>query len=236
MTTAATQIYGALRLCGILAEGETPSSETAANGLTAFNQWLDADSINRGSVFALQDQPFSWIANTASRTLGPSGTLGVGTRPIALDASTYFVDTTNSISFGPIPLVDAEVYNTIASKTQTSTYPDVLWVNMTMPDITLTVYPVPTIALTWHFMSVIPLTQPALLSTALSVPPGYLRYFRYNLAVELASEFGVEAPPDVRRIAAQTMRSIKRINKPDMSMGIPYGLSPVINHDIISGT
>jgi len=97
-------------------------------------------------------------------------------------------------------------------------------------------YPVPNAALTWHFMSVVPLSQPATLSTVLSVPPGYLMYFRFNLAVMLASEFGVDPPAQVVRAAAAARRSIKRINRPSVSQSLPYGLIPVVNHDIIAGT
>jgi hypothetical protein len=55
-TTAGDQIYAALRLIGQLAEGETPSAETAQDALTALNQMLDSWSIERLSVFSTQDQ------------------------------------------------------------------------------------------------------------------------------------------------------------------------------------
>ena len=42
------------------------------------------------------------------------------------------------------------------------------------------------------------IAEPLLLNTTLSFPPGYLRCFKYNLACEIAAEFGVEAPPTVR--------------------------------------
>lgn len=38
MTTAGDQINGALRLLGVLAEGETPSAETSQDALSALNQ------------------------------------------------------------------------------------------------------------------------------------------------------------------------------------------------------
>ena len=222
MATCAELINGALRLLGVLAEGEVPSAATADDALVAMQQMIDSWSTERLSVFTTQDQVFTWPAGQLSQTLGPSGDF-VGTRPIQLDDSTYFVDTSNGISFG-IKLINQQQYDGIAVKTVTSSYPQVLWVNTNYPDVDLHVYPVPTRALEWHFISVEPLTQPATLSTVLSFPPGYLRAFRYNLACEIAPEFGVEPSPQVQRIAMSSKRNLKRINNPEDVMSIPYSI------------
>jgi hypothetical protein len=221
-TTAGDQINGALRLIGQLAEGEEPSAATATDALAALNQMIDSWNTERLSVFSTQDQVFSWLPNFATRTLGPTGDF-VGNRPILIDDSTYFRDPSSNISFG-IKLVNQQQYNGIAVKTVTSTYPQVMFVNMTYPDITMTVYPVPTKVLEWHIVSVQELTTPALLSTPLAFPPGYLRAFRYNLACELAPEFGVEPSPQVSRIAMYSKRNLKRINNPDDIMSLPYSI------------
>ena len=55
-----------------------------------------------------------------------------------------------------------------------------------------------------------------------ALPPGFLRAFRYNLACELAPEFGVEPSRHVQRIAMTSKRNLKRINNPDDLMSIPY--------------
>jgi hypothetical protein len=95
---------------------------------------------------------------------------------------------------------------------------------MGYPDITLTVYPKPTQDLVWHMISVEELSQPATLATPLYFPPGYLRAFTYNLAMEFAPEFGVEPSPQVQRIAMTSKRDLKRINNPDDVMALPYAL------------
>ena len=221
-TTAGDQINAALRLIGSLAEGETPSAETSQDALVALNQMLDSWSTERLAVFSTQTQVVSWPANVAERTLGPSGDF-VGVRPILLDDSCYFKDPSTGISYGLV-FVNQQQYNGIALKTVTSTYPQSMWVNMTYPNITMTVYPVPTRTLEFYLVSVDELTQPATLNTALAFPPGYLRCFKYNLACEIAAEFGVEAPPTVQRIAMASKRNLKRINNPDDIMSLPYNL------------
>jgi hypothetical protein len=222
MATAGDLINGSLRLIGVLAEGETPSAETAQDALVAMNQMIDSWNTERLAVFSTVDQVETWPPSTRSRTFGPSGDI-VGTRPVAIDDSTYFRDPATGISYG-LKLINQQQYNGIAVKTVTSTYPQVLWVNMTYPNIEMYVYPVPTKVLEFHIVSVQELSQPANLATDLAFPPGYLRAFRYNLACELAPEFGVEPSRQVQRIAMTSKRNLKRINNPDDIMALPYSI------------
>ena len=222
MTSAGDLINGSLRLLGVLAEGETPSAETSQDALAAMNQMIQSWNTERLAVFSTQDQVVTWPPSTISRTFGPTGDI-VANRPVAIDDSTYFRDPASGISYG-LKLINQQQYNGIAVKTVTSTYPQVLWVNMTYPDIEMYVYPVPTKVLEFHVVSVNELTQPVNLATDLAFPPGYLRCFRYNLACELAPEFGTEPSRQVQRIAMTSKRNIKRINNPDDIMALPYSI------------
>tara|TARA_R110000868_G_scaffold89184_1_gene248332 strand:+ start:921 stop:1634 length:714 start_codon:yes stop_codon:yes gene_type:complete len=219
--TAGEQINRALRLLGVLAEGETSSASVSQDSLMAMNQMIDSWNTERLAVFSTEDQIFTWPASLISRTLGPTGDF-VGNRPILLDDATYF-KAPNGVSYG-IKMINQQQYNGIAVKTVTSTYPQVMWVNMTFPNVEMTVYPRPTQNLEFHFVSVQKLDQVANLSTVLYYPPGYLRAFTYNLAMEIAPEFGVEPSPQVKRIAMTSKRDLKRINNPDDVMAVPYAL------------
>jgi hypothetical protein len=220
--TAGDQINRALRLLGVLAEGETPSAATSQDALVAMNQMIDSWSTERLSVFCTQDQIFTWPAGQYIRTLGPSGDF-IGLRPVLLDDATYFRDPGTNVSFG-IKFINQQQYNGIAVKTVTSTYPQVIFVNMGFPNVTMSIYPRPTRDLEWHFVSVQVLAEAALLSTDLFFPPGYMRAFAYNLAMEIAPEFGVEPSPQVQRIAMTSKRNLKRINNPDDVMSMPYAI------------
>ena len=220
-TTAGDQINRALRLLGVLAEGETPSAATSQDALTALNQMIESWNTERLTVFSTQDQVFTWPSGTISRTLGPSGDF-VGNRPVLLDDATYF-KASNGVSYG-IKFINQQQYDGIAVKTVTSTFPQVMFTNMTFPNIEMTIYPKPTQDLEWHFISVKELDNPATLVTNLTFPPGYLRAFVYNLAMEIAPEFGVEPSPQVQRIAMTSKRNLKRINNPDDVMAMPYAI------------
>lgn len=222
ITTVGDQINRALRLLGVLAEGETPSAATSQDSLMAFQQMVDSWNTERLAVFSTQDQIFTWPAGQINRTLGPSGDF-VGNRPILLDDATYYRDPSTNVSFG-IKIINQQQYDGIAVKTVTSTYPQVLFINMTYPDVDMYIYPKPTRDLEWHFISVEELSNPATLVTSLLFPPGYLRAFTYNLAMEIAPEFGVEPSPQVKRIAMTSKRNLKRINNPDDVMSMPYAI------------
>ena len=222
MTTAGDQINGALRLLGVLADGETPSAGTSQDALSALNQMIDSWGTEKLSTFTTQEQVFSWLPGLTSQTLGPSGDF-VGDRPVLTDDATYFVDASTGISYG-IKLINQQQYDGIAVKSVTSTFPQVMWINTNYPNIDMHVYPVPTKVLEWHFISAAQLTQPATIATPLYFPPGYMRAFRYNLACEIAPEFGVEPSGTVGRIAMASKRNLKRINNPDDIMSIPYAI------------
>lgn len=204
-------INRALRLLGVLAEGESPSAETSADAFMAFVQMIDSWNTERLSVFSTMDQIFTWPAGEKTRTLGPTGDF-VGQRPITVDDSTYYKY--NNISYN-IQIINQDQYNSIALKSTTTTLPSVMWINESFPDVEITIYPVPTGDLEFHFVSVEPLTEPADINQDLLMPPGYLRAFVYNLALELAPEFGVSPSADVRRVAMVSKRNIKRINNPE---------------------
>jgi hypothetical protein len=210
-----------LRLLGVLAEWETPSAETANDALIALNQMLDSWSTERLSVYSTRDQVFTWPANEISQTIGPSGDF-VGDRPVQILDSTYFIGP-NNVSYSP-SFINELQYNNIVKKYDSSTYPQVMFVNNTFPNTTMHIYPRPTQSLVWHIISVQELSQADSLATELHFPPGYMRAFAYNLAMEIAPEFGVEPSPQVQRIAMTSKRNLKRINNPDDVMSMPYAV------------
>ena len=247
MATTRELLSGAHRLLGLVNSGNVLPEAVYQDNLVALNQMIDSWSTERLAVFCTQDQTYYWEAGERIRTLGPTGdfvyllanqsdtpivTQGedyIGAddattqRPILLEDSTYFRDQTTNVSYG-IKFINQLQYNNIAVKTVQSTYPQVLFVNNTFPNITLSVYPVPNRMLEFHFISVQPLANPTTLETDLAFPPGYLRAFRYNLALELAPEFNVEPSSEVRRIAMYSKRNLKRINNPHDLMAMPYSL------------
>ena len=155
--TAGEQINRALRLIGVLAEGETPTAAMSEDSLMALNQMIESWNTERLSVFATIDQIVNWPVGSINETLGPSGSLvrlnGTAVRPILVDDATYFKDPGTGVSYG-IKLINQQQYDGIAVKTVTSTFPQVMFVNNTYPNFDIYIYPRPTRLLEWHFVSV----------------------------------------------------------------------------------
>lgn len=221
MAIAGDLINRALRLIGVLAEDETPSASISQDALAAMNQMIDSWSTERLAVFCTQEQIFTWPAGEIMRTLGPTGDF-VGTRITKLEDATYYVS-----SFGMshnVIIADSTQYGRVTAKVLMSDIPNVIFVNATVPNAELRLYPIPAENLEWHFISTMALQQPALLTTDLVLPPGYSRAFIYNLAMEIAPEFGVEPSGQVARIAMVSKRNIKRLNNLPQMLEMPHGM------------
>ena len=236
MATAGDQINAALRLIGVLAEGEQPSAATLADSVAAFNQMLDSWSTERLSVFCTIDNTVTWPSGQSTQTIGPTGDFPVTVCPLEIDDATYYV--ISNITY-PLTMVNEAQYNSITLKSSTSTLPQVMY-SEKIPDlaevqIRMKLWPVPTQDIELHVISVSQLPQIADETTSLIYPPGYLRAIKYNLAVELAPEFGVEASRTVKKIAQESKRNIKRINNPGDVMTMPNGLMGTPRFNVFAG-
>lgn len=236
MATAGDQINAALRLIGVLAEGEQPSAATLYDAIAAFNQMIDSWSTERLSVFCTIDNTVTWPSGQSTQTIGPTGDFAVNPCPLEIDDATYYA--ISNISY-PLTLINEAQYNSITLKSSTSTLPQVLYAEkvpgLTENQIRMKLWPVPTQDIELHVISVSQLYQITDETDVLYYPPGYLRAIKYNLAVELAPEFGVEASRTVKRIAQESKRNIKRINNPGDVMSMPSGLMGTPRYNIFAG-
>lgn len=215
-------ITGSLRLLGVVAEGENPSNESAADALESLNLLLDSWGLG-ACVHSTQTQEISWPSGTASLSVGPSGDV-VGERPISVLPSTYYNDGDLD---SPLFLVDEREYHALALK-DLGAPPHSLWVNYTYPDVILTLYPVPTEALTLYLRSNVAIDRATALTQTLVLPTGYNRALKHELAIELAPEYGVEPSPTLQRRAWHAVRVVKRTNMKNMDKNklfLPSGLT-----------
>jgi hypothetical protein len=186
--------------------------------LVAFNQMIDSWSAFGLGVFSVQAQSISWGAGVASMT--PA----LAERPSKIESSSSYRIGDSDYN---LEIIGEAEYNGLTMKTF-SAYPEYLYANMTVPDVELYLYPVPNTDLTLNLISVVPLAQSATLADDLIVPPGYLRAFRYGLAVELAPEYGIEPPPTVAKTAMLARRQIVQMNaknKRSNTLSLPAALT-----------
>lgn len=202
-------IAGALKLIGAHAEGETLNGEALTDGLSRLNELLDALDTQRQARYALTRSTFAYSPNVGAYTIGPGGAINQ-VRPDAIERVAYIpTGGTQEIS---LRLVNPDEYAAISIKGQTAGAPTAVIYEPTAPLGTLTFYPVPTDAATLVLYVRTALSPFADASTSYTLPKGYARMLRYQLAIALAPEYGKSAPPEVVTIAADALADVKRSN------------------------
>jgi hypothetical protein len=138
--------------------------------------------------------------------------------------SAYF--SLNSIDYSPITILSREQYESIGDKTLSVDIPSAIYVNYTYPLATVYVYPVPTSGVL-NIASNKPLTELALLTTVLSMPKGYERMLRLNLASEMMAQYGTLSQKII--VDAQKAKDdIQRTNAANRKVRCGLGL-PTLN-------
>ena len=90
----------------------------------------------------------------------------------------------------PVNVLTRAEYRAIPNKDLSATYPTDLWYEREWPLGKIFLYPEPSAAATLIYYVWKQLPSGMALADRFNVPPGYLQAIRYNLAVELAPEYG----------------------------------------------
>ena len=212
--TALGTITSALRVLGVVRPGETLSGPKAADALGIANAFLDSLATEHLTIPAIARDVFDLTAFQQTYRIGPGATWNIP-RPERIDGAGRIMNTSPEPNETPLAILSDEAYRAIPIKTQTNVFPTALWYNPTIADGwgTVFLWPNPTDA-TYDIAiyTQTALAQFATLTTVYIMAPGYARMLRYNLALELAPDFGVEVPAVVAMHAAQSMAAIKRVN------------------------
>lgn len=212
MSSAQTIIDRALRLIGAIASGESPTTAESNDGLTALNAMISSWQTEKLNVFAYVDTSFNLAAADNSYTVGPAGNFALTPRPQKIEQ--VFV-TANSINY-EVELIDYEKWNRIPDQTSDSDIPVYAYYEPTLTTGTLKLWPVPNTVYALHIITWTSLAELAAVGTSVSLPQGYERALAYNLAIELAPEYGSEPSQSVVAVAMDSKASIKRANQRPM--------------------
>lgn len=210
MATARDLITRSLRLIHVLDSGEDPTADEANDSLTALNDMLDSMSVPGLYIYATKENIVSWTSGQASRTIGGAGDFNV-TRPTRIEDGTFYRTSTNE-DYQLKILRTRAAYNTILTKSTTSSLPEFLYYEPSFPLGVLYAWPVPSVTLSVYLQSQEQLTQLTALDTALSIPPGYKELLTSMLCARLAPEFGVALPPEAQDMMRRASRAVRRAN------------------------
>jgi len=203
MATALGIITSAMRKAGILVKTESPSADEAQDGLEMLND-LIASNANEGLfVYARTLESFPLSGGVADYTIGTGGTFNTA-RPILIVSAYVRIATVDY----PLTIIQDEDYADISIKSIGS-IPYYLNYTNAYPLATIKLYPVPSAGWTLYLLSEKQLTEFTLNQTV-SLPPGWDRYLKNQLAIEMAPEYGQQVPAETVEIASKAMAAIKR--------------------------
>ncbi len=208
MATAADLIRRSLKLLGILAAGESASSEDLADGLVELNHLLATWANERLMVHGVRRTTQTLTASLSPHTIGSAGTFNT-TRPLRVDgAGVIAASGTQEI---PLQILTDAEYRAISSKTQTGEVPDSLWIEWAAPLAKIWLHPVPTTAATLVLYTWSRITAFAS-SDTISLPDGYENALAHGLAIQWAPMFGVEPSGTLQNNALMAVSAVKRTN------------------------
>lgn len=216
-STSLDIIKKSLQKIGVLAEGEEATASQANDALDSLNNMLDSWAARSLLTTAQIRESFTLIADQRIYTIGSGGDFDTS-KPFEI-ASAFIRDSGN-IDYG-IDVVGREVYDGYTSKALTSytSRPTNLFYDpgATQQSTqlgTIYIFPIPDSNTTYTLFleSEKPFTQFTDLTSTITFPPSYKRAMIYNLAIELAPDYGRPITPSIGAIAQESMRIIENVN------------------------
>jgi len=217
--TAQSIINDMLVDAGIYAPGETVSDTDAEYCLRKLNQMLDSWSNENLACYAITEQSGALAAAKSTYTIGTSGSPDFNqTRPIRIISGpgTAYIQDAQGNPY-TLDVYEQDKWNLLnRSSTIQSNIPTVLFYDPQFPLGKLNFWPQPNAAgFTAFWDSYLQLTDFAALTTAASLPPGYVKMIQTNLLLEVWSGFKPEGSnPSAIQIenARVSKANVKRSN------------------------
>ena len=195
-------IRATLRLIGAISSSETPAADESSDALEALNLMLGSWGASR-FLSASTGKVTKAMTGAASYTIGSGGDIDT-TRPTALYVVTY---TTGGIDYN-VEVIDYADYQKIGLKTVSGTIPAYIVLKPDNPLSTIFLYPIPTTG-TLTLDNIRPATD-LTLADDLPYPPEWIRALKFNLAIEIAPEYGFSVSPELVALAQDSKAIVMR--------------------------
>lgn len=215
---ASRMLERSLRLIGVLEAGEPMEPQQAQDALEVLNDLLEAWRLCSLLVYARVRYLFPVSAGTGQYTVGPGGTLNATVaptleRPVVLEDVRWVTNSGPQQLDTPLRMLTEQEYNDIPLKGLQSSWGQWCYYNPTHPLGTMILWPVPTISAfvripLWAVLAAIPTIE-----TDVDLPPNYRRALQYNLARELAPEYGVTLGVDTLLLAQESQDALMKVNR-----------------------
>lgn len=184
-------IHGALRILGVVGEGQTPTAQQYTDAAEALNYLIKAWENNGVPLWCIKSLDLTLVAGQTDYTIGLGQSINVA-KPLKIYQA--YRRTTSNVDV-PMTILSQQQYNILGNKT-TSGAPIQLYYNPQRDYGVVSLFPTPSATETTDIVRIFyqrPLEDFDASTDNPDVPQEMLRALKYNLAAELAFEYGVSA-------------------------------------------
>ncbi len=231
MPSANDVIKRSLRLIGAIASGETPAADMAQDALTTLQALQDEWQLDPLNMIATVREVFSVTANVQDYTIGPLADFARDFTPIDIDAAALLLaSSTPPDTEIPLSIWTEQQWQAQLVKPLTNTlFTGLKYERETSTGLGLiSLWPIPTTAVNSIVLYLnTPVPRFPNLSTVVTLAQGYENAYVYQLAIELAPEYGKPIDTIIRERATEALARIKRANNQPVELGLDPALWPM---------
>lgn len=216
MTTGRTIVKRAMQIAGILTKNEEPSADESVDGLASLNDMISSWANDTMLIYSRTWENFTLSGGVSSYTIGTGGVFNT-TRPVQIiEAHTR----DSNVKYDDLVIVSNVDYNRLVDTYTGEGFPEYLNFDGAYPLGTIRLFPTPSAALTLSLLTEKPITALTLDGTV-SLPAGWERALKYNLAMEISGEYGQQLDAVSMKIANDSLVSIKMATARNTPMDNP---------------
>jgi len=200
-TSVSDLIHSSMRLIGAIAAGEILETDELDDAFVSLNQMLASWNTEGASLVGRQRMVAS---------IGFSNSLALPQRPVKIDAASTSINGVDSA----LEIVDAAGWEAIPvpEKAMQSIFIRKLYCDYLFPNSTVYIWPTPRLSGSLEMWIYAVMTQFASLTDTITLPDGYEAGLRWNLAVNLAPEYGRPLDQVVMANAQNFKASLVQLN------------------------
>lgn len=208
-------IKSSLRLLGVYDSATTLSAEMANDAKEALNLMLSQWSNEDLAMYQVQTTEHSLSSGSAYYLIGTGQTINAA-RPLKIESVVYRVNNEDT----KLLEVNFSEYQSIKDKTEQTETPRFYYYKPEFPYGKIYLWPASSRNFTLVISQFAKLSSFTSINDTIQLPEGYEAALKYNLAVEVAPEYGVEPKAIVYNKSVEYKANLKRTNKQSEGIAI----------------
>jgi hypothetical protein len=198
MSTAQDLVTSALTLIGRLGAGRTPGPVESSVAFAVLQRLIESLNLDRTYIYQCRFDQYSLTGGTGKYTIGPGGTFNT-VRPTYIETANMVVTTESASDRRQLKILTQAEFAAIATQADQSTIPKSLYCDYAFPLAQIFLYPIPSTSsalelYTWQLLQAF-----TSLTDAFAMPPGYFRFLKAALAIEICPTFGAQVTKELAK-------------------------------------